>query len=359
MVALGAGLSLATLLGVALLTNLAGTAAFAALVRRYHFALGGRDAGTLVAPREDWAFPLRMTRARIVAGSGLGGLAAITLGFVALGGLPMEDQVVVIAHRGAPRAAPENTLAAVRAALDAGADWVEIDVQETADGEVVVFHDADFMKAAGVNLRVSDATRDDLATIDLGAKWGGAFSKERVPTLAQVLDLCRGRAGVLVELKYYGRQVNLEQRVVDVVERAGMAHDTMFMSLRREGVARMKSLRPEWRVGLLLSVAVGNHRRLEADFLAVNASFATHDVLREARRSGREIYAWTLNDPVAISGAVGRGVDGIITDLPSVARQVLRERAEMPPIARVLVGLADRFRVAIGATAAVGTPAAG
>jgi glycerophosphoryl diester phosphodiesterase len=358
MVAFGAGLSVAALLTAAVGANLAGTAAFAAIVRRFHVALGGHKDDALLTTPAGRGFPLRITGARLVAGGGLGALATTTLGFMALSGLPIEDRVVVIAHRGAPFDAPENTLASVRAALDAGADWVEIDVQETADGEVVVFHDGDFMKAAGLNLRVSDATREDLAKIDLGARWNGRFPGERIPTLAQVLELCRGRAGVLVELKYYGRQVDLEQRVVDIVERVGTIDETMFMSLSRTGVGRLKALRPAWRVGLLLSVAVGPKRQLEADFLAINASFATRRVLGEAKRTGREIYAWTLNDPVAISAAVGRGVEGVITDVPGVARQVLRERAAMSPIARVLVGLADRFGVAIGQSPVSGIPAA-
>ncbi|MGL4512507.1 MAG: glycerophosphodiester phosphodiesterase family protein [Lacipirellulaceae bacterium] len=358
MVALGAGLSIAALAGVTLLTTVVGTASFAAVVYRLHRALGGQEPASSAAPRVSQPVGFGLTRPRAFAAGGVALLASTTAGFVALGSVPVEDHVVVIGHRGAPRAAPENTLAAIRAAIEGGADYVEVDVQESADGEVIVFHDSDFMKAAGLGLKVWDATREDLAAIDVGARRGERFRGERVPTLAQVLDLCRDRVGVLVELKYYGHDIDLERRVVDVVERAGAALDTMFMSLRREGVAKLKGLRPHWRVGLLMSVAVGDQRGLKADFLAVNASFVTRGVLRSARRSGREVYAWTVNDPLTISSIVGRGIDGVITDEPGVAKRVLRERAEIPPVARLLVELADRFRIATGARPTAGVPAA-
>ena len=105
----------------------------------------------------------------------------------------VEDRCDIIAH-GAPASAPENTLAAVRQAVAEQADWVEVDVQETADGEVVVFHDSDFKKLAGQDLKIWNATRADLQQIDIGGWFDPAFRGERVPTLAEVLAFCRGRS---------------------------------------------------------------------------------------------------------------------------------------------------------------------
>jgi glycerophosphoryl diester phosphodiesterase len=160
-----------------------------------------------------------------------------------------QEQSLVIAHRGAAGSAPENTLAAVRKAIEDGADWIEVDVQESADGEVVVIHDKDFMRLAGNPLKIWNARMEDIAGIDVGSWFGPEFSGERVPTLRNVLEAARGRAKVLVELKYYGHDDRLAERVVSIVEETGMVGKTAFMSLEPSQVVRMKALRPDWRVG--------------------------------------------------------------------------------------------------------------
>ena len=147
-------------------------------------------------------------------------MASSVVGVLLLNSAHVTDDVAVVAHRGASGAAPENTLAAVRGAIADGADWIEIDVQETADGEVVVIHDRDLMKLAGVGLDTKDATLAELEQIDVGSWFDPVFAGERVPTLRAVLEEARGKAGVVIELKYYGHQQRLEARVAELVDRA-------------------------------------------------------------------------------------------------------------------------------------------
>lgn len=345
-VAAGIGLALAVLVVTSLAVNFVSSVALAAILRQLYLRLGGSETATRPSEASTQQGAFWLTKKRFLAGIAVALLAVTTAGFMAIGSVPVRDQVLVIGHRGSPQSAPGNTMASFRSAIEEGADWVEIDVQETADGEVVVFHDSDFMKAAGLDLKIWDATTDRLSTIDLGSRFSPEFAGERIPTFAQVLEACRGKAGVLVELKYYGHDVALEERVVEIVERLGMVDQTMFMSLHRPGIEKLQTLRPEWRTGLLLSVAVGGTSSLEADFLGVNSKFASRGMIRSSHRAEREVYAWTVNDPVTMSSLISRGVDGLITDLPATARAVLAERAEMPPVTRLLVDLADRFRIA-------------
>ena len=195
-------------------------------------------------------------------------MVAPTVGVFAIRSVRLDDKVEVTAHRGSSAVAPENTMAAVKQAILDRADWVEIDVQETADGQVVLFHDSDFMKLSGVALKIWDATMEDLKDLDVGSWFGAEFSRERVPTLGDVLAECKGKAGVNIELKYYGYDQQLEQRVVDLVEIHGMQSDVVIMSLKQEAVQKMKSLRPDWKVGFLMSVSAGDLVNIEADFLA-------------------------------------------------------------------------------------------
>jgi glycerophosphoryl diester phosphodiesterase len=287
----------------------------------------------------------KITKRRLITTAIVGVIVAVVIGFTALNSVRLEDNVQIMAHRGSSQAAPENTLASIQKAIDEGADWVEIDVQETADDEVVVLHDSDFMKLAGRNLKIWDATLDDLQTIDIGSWFAPEFADQRVPTLGEVLDLCKGKVGVNIELKYYGHDKQLEQRVADIVRAHDMDSEVMAMSLKMEGARKMKSIRPNWKVGLLMSVSAGDLKKIEADFLAVNAGFVDRGLVRAAHNAGKEVYVWTVNDAPSMSNMIGRGVDGLLTDKPSLARVVLQERAEMSAPQRLLLELASLLGV--------------
>ncbi len=286
-----------------------------------------------------------MTRPRLLAGSIVGILLAVTVGFLVMRSVRLVDQCEIIAHRGASAAAPENTMAAVKRAIEDGADWVEIDVQETADGEIVVFHDSDFMKLAGNKLRIWDATMADLKEIDIGSWFNPRFKDERVPTLAQVLQACKGKAGVNIELKYYGHDRDLEKRVIQNVEENDMASEVVIMSLKMDAVNKMKSLRPDWKVGLLMSVAAGDTSTLNVDFLAVNTRFADRSFIRSTHKNGKQVITWTVNDAPTMSIMIGRRVNGLITDEPALARTVLKQRALLSAPERLLLELAGMLGV--------------
>ena len=293
-------------------------------------AAGNRAAGLRLQ------FSSRTLLVGLVAAAALSGL----VGYWLVDGVRMNDDVLVIAHRGAAGRAPENTLASVRAAIEDSADLVEIDVQETADGELVVIHDSDFMKIGGVNLKVRDASFAEARAIDIGSWFAPEFSAERIPTLTEVLELAKGAARVDIELKYYGHDERLEERVVTIVEAADMASDVVIMSLKRQGIQKVRELRPDWTIGLLTATAIGDLTRTDVDFLAVHSSLAVPRFINRAHAAGKDVYVWTVNDPAHMSRMVSRGVDGLITDEPALARQVLTERANLSSVERLLLEVA-------------------
>lgn len=282
---------------------------------------------------------------RRVLGWGLlaGFVAALLLAWVLIERLQFENSTEVMAHRGASAAAPENTIAAVQLAIDSGAQWVEIDVQETADGRVAVVHDSDLKKIGGSALTVAGSTLDQLQQVDIGSGFGPEFADQRVPTLEEVLELCKGRIGVNIELKYYGQQVRLEERVAEIVERSGMVDEVVFMSLSYDGIQTLRRLRPDWKVGLLSSVAIGNLADLDVDFLALNGRAASRHLIRQAHKRDKQVFVWTVNDPVAMASMIGRGADALITDEPALAVTVLGEFEQLEPAQRLLIQLADFF----------------
>jgi glycerophosphoryl diester phosphodiesterase len=281
-----------------------------------------------------------------IPGKAIFGLSAAALALITLGGYAVsrsvdeKADVEIIAHRGASGAAPENTMASFQRAIDDKADWIELDVQENADDTIVVAHDSDFMKVAMSDLKVWDATNESLSDLDIGGWYAPENSNQRVPTLLQALELAKDKLGVMIELKYYGHDRNLESRVVDIVEQTGMESDIMVMSLKIDGLRKVAALRPAWTRGLLNTASIGDLTRLDLDFLALNSRAASLAMINRAHKQKMKVYVWTINDPVQMSVMMSRGVDGIITDEPTLAHQVMEFRTQLTPFGRLIVWIA-------------------
>ena len=290
-----------------------------------------------------------------IPGKAILGLGAAVLVLIILGGYAVsrsideEADVEIIAHRGASGSVPENTMASFKRAIADKADWIELDVQENADDIVVVAHDSDFMKVARSNLKVWDATNENLRDLDIGGWYAPEYSDQRVPTLRQGLELAKDKLGVIIELKYYGYDRNLESRVVDIVEQTGMESNIMVMSLKMDGLRKVAALRPSWIRGLLNTTSIGDLTRLDLDFLALNSMAASLAMIKRAHKRGMKVYVWTINDPVQISVMMSRGVDGIITDEPALARQVMELRKHLSPFGRLVVWIAGETGLLHGA----------
>lgn len=280
-------------------------------------------------------------RARLIV-AGVAVLLAVGAALLALVATRGNRPVLVIAHRGASAKAPENTLASFRLAVAEHADFVELDVQESLDGEVLVIHDSDLMKVGGSPMKIWEHTAAELRSVDIGSHKGAEYKDERVPTLAEALAVCKGSAKVLIELKSYGHDVKLEEKVAGIVEAAGMGNDCAFMSLDHYQVGRMKRLRPAWRVGVLAAKAVGDLTTLGADFVAVEARMADGRFVRRTHRAQQDVYVWTVNDPAWMLAAMSHGADGLITDKPAIAREVAARRAAMSDAQRLAVALLVR-----------------
>jgi glycerophosphoryl diester phosphodiesterase len=272
-------------------------------------------------------------------------VAAAALGYALQQGALQDRAVLVFAHRGASAAAPENTLAAFRQAGRDRADFVELDVQETSDEVVVVAHDSDLMKVARSPLKIWASTAAQLRAVDIGSHFAPSFSDQRVPTLAEALAACRGVTRVDIELKDYGHDRQLEQRVVESVEAAGMHDRIVTMSLSGRMVARMKQLRPRWTSGQLLARALGRASALPVDFLAVESRMATRAFVRAAHEAGKPVYVWTVNDPQRMIRLIGLGVDGLITDHPALAREVVAAYRDASPGGRLFLFIMTRLGV--------------
>jgi len=333
------GLYLVVALLIALVVGMLAATVFALVVAFFY-----RDAGLppdIVLPKafsdELEGRRLRVSWAAIVGGIAAAVVVAAILANVAMKSSWSEHPVRIFAHRGASKQAPENTLAAFRKAGEEHTDFVELDVQESSDGVVLVNHDEDLMKLARSPLKIWQTPAAEIQAVDIGSSTSPAFSDQRVPTLAAALEACRGVSEVDIELKDYGHNQQLEERVVALVEAAGMQDRIVTMSLNPKMVARMKELRPKWTSGVLIAKSIGNPRALPGDFLAVQKALATRRFIRQVHSTGRPVFVWTVDDPQTMLHFVGLGIDGLITNEPAIAREALANYHAMTQAQRLLL----------------------
>ena len=232
----------------------------------------------------------------------------------------------VQAHRGASAVAPENTIAAFRAAAEQGAEWVELDVALLGDGTAVVIHDASVDRCSSSKGNLGDLTRSDLDKIDAGAWFAPRFKGEPLPTLAQAVSAL-GELGLNanVEIKQHPHHKSLDQLVqtVDDHLRARAAQtEIMISSFDAAALKRMHEINPSYELAMLWSKVPDDWREVLRSIPATTVHLGYKSLsigfLEEAVRHGIKVRAWTSNDPVELASFWHAGLTGVITDGPNV-----------------------------------------
>jgi glycerophosphoryl diester phosphodiesterase len=251
-------------------------------------------------------------------------LMGVATGAAFIRGFNINRAVEITGHRGSKVRAPENTLSALQQAIAEGADYAEIDVQTTADGIVVLLHDADLMRVASVNRRLRDINYHELKDIDVGSWFATEFSSERIPTLQEAIDLARGRIKLNIELKFTWPDPTLTQKVGNIIRQKRFSSDCVVSSLNFQSLTEIKRTFPELSTGFIVFKVAGNLSRMEANFLSISAARATPRLVRQLHRQGRAVHVWTVNDLNNVVSMIEMGVDNIITDYPQGGASLYR-----------------------------------
>ena len=229
----------------------------------------------------------------------------------------------ITAHRGGAREAPENTLAAFQNAIDQGADWVELDVQQTADGVLVVMHDANLKRTTGLDKEFWQVTYDEIKDLDNGSWFDPAFADQRICTLEEALALCKGKIKLNIEVKPDGHGVDLERKTVDLINAYDMRDQVAVASISYESLAKVKEIDPSMPTMYDMTLAYGSISSIEhVDYFSVDDFFVTQELVDEVQGAGKIIYAWTVNDPANMSRLIDYGIDGLVTDDIAQAREL-------------------------------------
>jgi glycerophosphoryl diester phosphodiesterase len=246
---------------------------------------------------------------------------------------PETSSPWIIAHRGASKDRPENTLAAFREALRQGADGIELDVQLSRDGVPVVYHDRTLSRAGGGRRRVADLTFRELRRLDAAARLENARRPHRIPSLEEVLAKYGRRTRILVEIKSHrgtsGRDLDLARVTAGLIRSLRLEAHTLLLSFSPEildacaeaapGIARVLNLKAPRRLTSPLSRRLSSLQALCVDVRTLTPGFAA-----AVHRANRSLLTYTCNTKATVERALAAGVNGVISDRPGWLGETVR-----------------------------------
>lgn len=246
------------------------------------------------------------------------------------------NEFTIIAHRGASAYYPENTLASFEGAVALGADMVELDVQLTSDSEVVVFHDEKISRCTNGRGLLANHTLADLKKLDAGGWFDKKFRGERIPTLAEVLNLCRKRIAVNIEVKTEAvtdaASGGIEEQCLRIVDDSGMRRHVVFSSFDPRAVLHLKEIDPRTPAAVLyekkhygsqLPSAIVSS--LHADAFNCSQRELGKTWLADLKCHGIPVNIYTVNDEKKMKRWLALGIGGIFTNHPDVLKRVLED----------------------------------
>jgi len=242
-----------------------------------------------------------------------------------------------IAHRGASRDCPENTIEAFDEALRQGCDAIELDLQLTRDGIPVVYHDRTLHKLTGRRHRIATRNLSELRRLDAGAWFDERFAGERIPTLTEVLERYAGQTHLLLELKLRSDQatrLRLARTVAEIVDQAGLTdrvHLLCFDPELLEAARAAHDVRTVLNVGRVVPRGTASKDRLDRlDAISVDVRALGRPVVAAARRAGLPLLVFTCNREDEVDRALRAGANGVMSDRPGWLRSTLDLRQVGP-----------------------------
>ncbi len=227
-------------------------------------------------------------------------------------------QIINCGHRGASAHAPENTLAALELALQMGASMAEVDLQQTADDHLVLFHDDHLDRTSNGTGPLWKHTLAELKSLDVGGWFGDRFAGERILTLEEVSQAMAGRLTLNLELKLHGRERELDRLVVSRLLAMPRGAEYFVTSFDHDLVDRLAGRLPDLSAGYIVGRGCWHDNLLArpAEVLSLERTLITADRVDRIHEAGKTVHAWTVNDPAEILHLKNLGVDALITNHP-------------------------------------------
>lgn len=241
------------------------------------------------------------------------------------------EEPLIVAHRGASRDAPENTIPAFQLAWEQGADAIEGDFHLSKDGEIVCFHDADTKRVAGTQLVVRQSTLAELKQLDVGATHGVAFNGTRIPTIAEVFATIPQGKKIFIEVKCGAEII---PTLLNEIDQSGLTQEQIVViSFNKQVIQQLKIKAPQYKASWLcsfkkqetgeitpaLATVLKTLKQIQADGLSSNTAVPA-SVIEAVSQQGYEWHVWTINDLKTARRMQALGVLSITTDVPGSMR---------------------------------------
>ena len=229
------------------------------------------------------------------------------------------------AHRGASIAAPENTLSAFKEAILAQAEYIETDVQETKDGELILLHDSNFKRTTGVDKNVWEVNYDEVKNYNAGHYLNSGYYVENIPTLDEAIKYVRGRCKLLIEIKLNGNESqDIIEKVIKVIKENKVENQCVIASMNKDVLKKVKELDSTLLTCYLTALAYGDFYTWNyVDIYGIESTFVTKGLINDIHNKGKQIFVWTVNDQDTMSKMIDLNVDSIITDDPFLVNDTI------------------------------------
>lgn len=235
---------------------------------------------------------------------------------------------LIMAHRGYSQAAPENTLPAFEKAIEAGFTAAELDVQMTKDGEIVVLHDSNLKRTTGLNRNIWDVTYEEIRDLDNGSFFSKEYAGTTIPTLDEVLKLCKGHLFLNIEIKRTGHDEGITQKVVEVIEQNEYFDNCDITSKDYRTLEEVREINPDILTAYTTGIGIGRIQTLEAaSILSIMESSATYENIEAIHNAGKRIFVWTVNERETMEELINLNVDAILTNNPSLCQSVIDQHS--------------------------------
>ncbi|MEA3286049.1 MAG: glycerophosphodiester phosphodiesterase family protein [Candidatus Marinimicrobia bacterium] len=242
-----------------------------------------------------------------------------------------QHEIFITAHRGSSGVAPENTMSAYLLAIEQGADYAELDVQETSDDVLILYHDKTYERTSAVIANVWDLPYDSIAGFEAGAWKHEDYRGEPIPLFSDIIDSVNGRMLLNVEIKMNGHQDGLTEHVMQVLEEKKFVDQCIITSFNWAAIDLVRELYPAYKVGYLFSKMPKDKDvdvfAANVDILSVKNKIVTAEFVEKAHKAGKEVHVWgKVDKPEEMIRLRDLKIDNVITNYPDRWREFLNTK---------------------------------
>lgn len=235
-------------------------------------------------------------------------------------------------HRGASNRAPENTIAAINAAIEDGASWIEIDIQMTKDNRIVLMHDDTVDRTTNGSGRICDLTLEQIRTLDAGSWFDASFQGEKIPLLQEVMDVVRDRVKLNIEIKHGAFTNNQLNDLLSLIRQNEFEQLCILTSFQKSYIEYIHQLNPHLKVGWIIEFFAEPVEKISSGFyqlVSLHHKLVRPEYVELFHNKGKLVHVWTVNEISEAQQMLHCGVDNIITNYPARLRKYLNQNSRI------------------------------